>query len=442
MSGPAAFRTSLFSGMFLAALLAGCGAGYTRDMRSVTFDLRNDRPDLAVVEFRNTFTDSTGRNRLLYLMELGNLLRLAGDYDAAELLLLEADRLSDQQRGLRLGQEAGAFLTSDLALEFRGADYEKVMINYCLAVCYAARGNMQDALVECRRVNDKLRALNVRYENNRNRYSDDAFIRYFMGILYEKSGDLNNALIAYRNSATVYDSSYSRHYGITVPDRVRSDILRLSSRLGMQSLVQSYSSRWPDAEWDGHGPGPASGEVVVIMEMGLIPPKEEESHTFVVDDRVYRLALPAIPRKRPVYGSVELSSGNLSSLGFLAEDLTAIARKNLEDHAGRDIARAVARLSVKAGLSQAGEQLVEELTEEGSGAAQLTGFLLSLFGAATEQADLRAWLTLPARIYVARLSLPAGENPVEVTVNGRTVYREESLILEPGEIRLLFLREG
>ncbi|MFO8183108.1 MAG: hypothetical protein R6U39_02935, partial [Candidatus Aegiribacteria sp.] len=236
MSGTAVARTLLFTVIFMAVLLAGCGAGYTRDMRSVTFDLRNDRPDQAVEEFRNTFTDSTGRNRLLYLMELGNLLRLAGDYDAAERLLLEADRLSDQQRGVRLDQEAGAFLTSDLALEFRGADYEKVMINYCLAVCYAARGNMQDALVECRRVNDKLRALNVRYENNRNRYSDDAFIRYFMGILYEKSGDLNNALIAYRNSATVYDSSYARHYGITVPDRVISDILRLSSRLGMTSV--------------------------------------------------------------------------------------------------------------------------------------------------------------------------------------------------------------
>lgn len=442
MSGTAVSRTLLFIVMFLAVLLAGCGAGYTRDMRSVTFDLRNDRPDQAAEEFRNTFTDSTGRNRLLYLMELGNLLRLAGDYEAAERLLLEADRLSDQQRGVRLDQEAGAFLTSDLALEFRGADYEKVMINYCLAVCYAARGNMQDALVECRRVNDKLRALNVRYESNRNRYSDDAFIRYFMGILYEKSGDLNNALIAYRNSATVYDSSYTRHYGISVPDRVISDILRLSSRLGMTSVFQSYSSQWPDSEWEGQGPGPASGEVVVILEMGLIPPKEEESQTFVVDDRVYRLALPAIPRKQAVYGTVELSSGYLSNRGFLAEDLTAIARKNLEDHTGRDIARAVARLSLKAGLSEAGEQIVEELTEENSGISQLTGFMLSLFGAATEEADLRAWLTLPASIYVARLSLPAGENPVEVTVNGRTVYREESLVLEPGEIRLLFLREG
>jgi len=102
-------------------------------MRHVTSNLRMDRPDLALEEFRSDFTDSTGKDRLLYLMELGNLMRLSGDYASAEDLLLKADRLSDQQRGIELDQEIGAFLTSDLALEFRGADYEKVFINYCLA---------------------------------------------------------------------------------------------------------------------------------------------------------------------------------------------------------------------------------------------------------------------------------------------------------------------
>ena len=425
-----------------AFLAVSCGAGYYHDMRGVTTDLRNDRPDLALEEFRSEFTDSTGRNRLLYLMELGNLMRLTGNYATAEHLLLQADRLSDQQRGVELGQEVGAFLTSDLALEFRGADYEKVMINYCLAVCYAAQGNMEDALVECRRVNDKLRALNVSYEDNRNRYSDDAFVRYFMGILYEKAGDLNNALIAYRNSAAVYDSSYARYYGIPAPDRVKEDILRLSSILGMQSVFQEYSSRWPDANWSGQGADISRGEVVVILEAGLIPPRVERSHSFVVDDRVYRIALPAIPEKPRMQYTVELLSEESRSTGFLAEDLAGIASKNLQDHAGRDIARAAARLAVKAGISEAGEEIVEELTEENSGIAQLTGFVLSLFGAASEQADLRAWLTLPSQIYVARLSVPAGSRPVRVTINGSTVYSNDSLEVEPGRIRLLFLRES
>lgn len=422
--------------------ISGCATGYTNEMRSVTFNLSMDGPEAAVEEFRRNFTDSTGANRLLYLMELGNLLRLSGSFSAAENLLLSADRLSDQQRGIELDQEIGAFLSNDLALEFRGADYEKVFINYCLAVCYASENNMEDALVECRRVNDKLRALNLRYEENRNRYSDDAFIRYLMGILFEKAGDINNALVAYRNSAAVYDSSYASDYGISLPARVKSDILRLSSELGMQSVFQDYSSQWPDVSWEGEGVDPDNGEVVVILEAGMIPPRIEKSYTFVVDGKVYKVSLPGVAFAGHESWSVVLSSEKYSTDGFFAEDLAGIARKNLEDQAGRDIARAVARLVLKAGVAEAGEDLVENLTEENSGISRLTGFLLSLAGAATEQADLRAWLTLPSRIYVLRLRLPAGEHPVSVTVNGRTVFSDESMDVDPGGINLLFLREG
>ncbi|OPL20060.1 MAG: hypothetical protein AVO35_00980 [Candidatus Aegiribacteria sp. MLS_C] len=443
MNNPFAGKRLLMTfGTVLALIVsASCATSYTGDMRRVTSELRNNDPDQALEEFRRTFSDSTGRDRLLYLMELGNLLRLAGEYGQAGSVLLQADRLSDRQRGVDLGQQVGSFLTSDTALEFRGADYEKVMINYCLAVCYAAQGNMEDALVECRRVNDKLRALNVNYEDNPNRYRDDAFVRYFMGVLFEKAGDLNNALVAYRNSVSVYDSDYGEYYGLPAPDRVRADVLRLSSRLGMQSVYSEYASDWPDVEWEGLGPDVERGELVVIMEVGLIPPRQERTSTFMVDDRVYRIALPAIPGGSRVRSSLVVSSGSSVSSGFLTEDLTGIARKNLEDHAGRDVARAVARLAVKAGVSEAGEEIVEELTEEGSGIARFTGLVLSIFGAATEQADLRAWLTLPSQIYVARIALPAGEHPVNVSLDGRTVYSTGSMPIEAGGIELLFLRD-
>ncbi|MEN8208114.1 MAG: hypothetical protein ABFR50_02575 [Candidatus Fermentibacteria bacterium] len=437
-----AYKSFAAATFISAVIISGCATDYTTEMRPVTSNLRIDRTDLAIEEFRENFPDSTGRDRLLYLMELGNLMRLSGDFPAAENLLLQADRLSDQQRGIEPGQEVEAFLSSDLALEFRGADYEKVFINYCLAVCYASENNMEDALVECRRVNDKLKVLNQNYEENKNRYGDDAFIRYLMGIMYEKAGDLNNALIAYRNSLSVYDSSYASDYGLTAPRRVRSDILRLSSTLGMQSIYQDYSSSWPEVTWENEGPDRDHGEVVVILEAGMIPPRVGKTYTFVLDDRVYRVSLPAIPASRPQSWSVTLSSGDIETSGFLAEDLTAIARKNLEDHAGRDIARSILRLAVKAGVAEAGEQLVEELTEENSGISEVTGLLLSIVGAVTERADLRAWLTLPSRIFVARLRLPGGEHPVRVEVNGRIVYSDESMPIDCGEIHLLFLREG
>ncbi len=430
----------LFSGLLV---ISGCATDYTREMKPVRTDLRNERPDLALQEFREAFQDSTGKNRLLYLMEFGNLLRLSHEYTDAEAVLLQADRLSDQQRGIELGQEAGAFLSSDLALEYRGADYEKVLINYCLAASYASENNMEDALVECRAVNNKLRAFNLDYERNRNRYSDDAFIRYLMGILFEKSGDLNNALIAYRNSAAVYDSSYAAEYGIPAPRRVKSDILRLSSELGMESVFQNYRNQWPEIDgWQDQGPDASHGEIVVILEAGLIPTRVERSYTFVFDDRVYRLALPGIASFEQKTLSVVLSSGSRQSNGFLAEDLAAIALKNLEDQAGRNIVRSVARLAIKAGVAEAGEQIVEELTSENSTVSNIAGLLLSIAGAAAERADLRAWLTLPEQIYIARLTLPAGSHPLSVEVNGRIIFTDDAVSVVSGSINLYFLRES
>lgn len=419
-----------------------CTTSYTRTVHSAISELQRGNPQEALSTYREVYPDSTGKNRLLYLMETGNLLRLSGNYQMAETVLLAADRLSDTQRGIELGQEVESFLTSDRALEFRGADYEKILINYCLAACYASEGDMENALVECRHVNDKLKVLNSQYDTNPNRYNDDAFVRYMMGVLYEQAGDLNNALIAYRNSSAVYDSSYAQDYGIATPERLKADILRLSSELGMTSIFQNYSAMWTDIRWQDEGIDAEHGEIVVFLELGMIAEREEENFTFTVSDRVYRVALPIIPDFSSRISTAILTSGSYTSQGFLAEDLNSIARENLEDQAGRDIVRATARVIAKAGVAEAGEQIVEEFTGENSIESELTGLVLSIFGAATEAADLRAWLTLPAEIYVVRLTLPVGTHPVTLTADGNVVYQNRSFDIEANTIELLFLRES
>jgi hypothetical protein len=125
---------------------------------------------------------------------------------------------------------------------------------------------------------------------------------------------------------------------------------------------------------------------------------------------------------------------------FLVEDLNGIARKNLEDHSTRDVAAAIARLAVKAGIAEAGESLVREATDD-EDLAEGVGFVLSLIGASTERADLRAWLTLPAQIHMARMILPEGDREIEVVVNGRTAC-VSNVDVPDGGIRFLFVREG
>lgn len=426
------------TGLMLLAM--ACAAGYTVTLRPVVGILNTGRPEEAIVRLRQVFPDSTGNDRLLYLMELGNLARYAGLHPVARAALLRAESLSDTQRGTLLGQEAAALLTSDLAREFRGADYEKVFINYALAASFAAEGDFESALVEARRVNQKLRVFNSEYGENPNRYTDDAFVRYFMGTLYEAEGELSDALISYRRALQIYEGDYARNYGVPAPDPLRADVMRLAAATGFESLLSEYEQRWPGTDWESTGPGRGYGEVIVVLEAGSIARRTEVSYPITTDDRVFRISLPAIadfPR-RMVTASVVV--GGERAPFFLAQDMNALARQNLRDHAARDVIRAAARTAVKAGVAQLGQEIAEEASGD-STVGDVVGLLLSIAGAVTDRADLRAWLTMPAQVQISRIRLPEGSWPLTVTMNG-AVFNHPPVTVREREMVFVFLRHG
>lgn len=427
---------------FCAVVLLGisCATGYTGTVRPVVGMLESNQPRQAMDRLREVFPDSTGRDRLLYLMELGNLARYAGDHRVARAALLRAESLSDNQRGTAYDQEAAALLTSDLAREFTGADYEKVFINYALAASFAATGDFENALVEARRVNQKLRVFNSDYGENPNRYIDDAFVRYFMGMLYEADGELSDALVSYRLALQIYEGDYARNYGVPVPERLKVDLLRLADATGYESLLSEYNERWPGlASYDGIR-GTDTGEIVVVLESGSIAARHEESHSVVTENRVFNISLPAISaRPRRHVAATVMIAGN-SAQFFLVQDMNELARQNLQDHAGRDVLRAAARTLVKAGVSELGEQIAEDASGD-STVGDAVGLVLSIVGAVTDRADLRAWLTIPAQIHVARVRVPAGTWPVDIAVNGRASVLSPVQV-GPGETVFVFVRQG
>lgn len=226
------------------------------------------------------------------------------------------------------------------------------------------------------------------------------------------------------------------------------DLLRLSDRVGFESLHDSFAQQWPGLPWQDSGADSEEGrgEIVVFIERGLIPERAEVSVRAWHEGRVYRLAVPAIRASRRAHGSLMVSVGEWSSSSFLAEDLAAIAEKNLEDHAARDMARAIGRLASKVAMAEVGEQIVEEIAnEEEDGCwSEGTGFLLSLLGAATEEADLRSWLTLPSSVHIARVALPEGEYPLTISSSGSgsPIFHTDSFQVRAGRMSLLFMRSS
>ena len=97
----------------------------------------------------------------------------------------------------------------------------------------------------------------------------------------------------------------------------------------------------------------------------------------------------------------------------LMEDLDAIAMKSFSEKEGAILSRTVARALVK-----------YVATEKAEDKNEFLGFLVNMFGVSTEAADTRSWLSLPSKIYMARVSQFTGTDELVVELlngNGNVV---------------------
>ena len=139
------------------------------------------------------------QNRLLYFLQKGVVLQMMGQYEESNKFLEEAYLFTEDYRK-SYTKEAASILINPMVKPYTGEDHELVLTHYFKVLNYLRMRQFEEALVECRRVNNKLNQLNDRYEKKKNRYKRDAFAMNLMGIAYESSGDINNAFIAYRNA--------------------------------------------------------------------------------------------------------------------------------------------------------------------------------------------------------------------------------------------------
>jgi len=197
---PTALR--LVALLFLIAFQS-CGT-YNTQTSDIESNLFNGDFNQAITNIDKNKFLLKDRNRLLYLMEKGKVEHLRGNYEVSNALLEEAYIIIDDRINTNVGQAIAAKVTNAMAEPYKGEDFEKVTIHYYKALNYFQLGLPDAALVEAKRINLKLYQLNEKYSDNKNKYSEDAFSQILQGILYEATGDINNAFIAYRNAEEIY----------------------------------------------------------------------------------------------------------------------------------------------------------------------------------------------------------------------------------------------
>ena len=404
----------LIIGGFLVAALAGCA---TPRHLYPTVERLNAEGDFAgACRYVEEHAKDYGmRNRLLYELDRGMLAFAAGDYPDAIEAFTEAESLMENLYTISLINEATTWVINDNMAPYRGEDFESVMVNLFLALSYANLGQVEDALVEVRKIDSKLVAINLQYdEAHKNAYQEDPFARLLMGILYEMgktSADLNDAYISYYLAMKGYESEYSR-YGTTFPGVFAENVLSLAEFMGEKQL-QLVRQSFPQLSHPSLAERRKLAEVYCLHFNGRAPVKME-NQIFLPLPGGY-IAEVAFPRYQRILDQIARARLHARSLDddreyqgefALAEPIDSIAIENLENRQGRIMLKATARATAKYLAVMVGEAMMQ--SEEGI----LPGLVIAGFGnlllLTSEQADLRSWRTLPAEILISKLAIPPG----------------------------------
>lgn len=370
------------------------------------------------------------RLRFLFWVNAGMVASMQGKFEESNAYFEKADLfIEDYQKNFL--EEGGALLLNPNLSTYQGEDHEKLMINYYKALNYYQMGQYDEAIVECKRMDIRLHQLSEKYKSE-NKFSEDAFIHMLMGIIYDGTGDYNNAFIAYRNALEIYEGEYAKLFKMKVPEQLKHDLVRTADLSGIYNERDRFRSKF---NIDYERPDPNQSHVVVIWNNGLGPVKDEWGINFSIikyDDgwvsfvndnyhmnfRFYmgsdsdlsgitwvKVVFPKYV-ERPLYYTSATVSTELETMPLsLVEDVNAVSFKVLEERMLWEFGKSLLRVALKqAAAAQVGKD------NEGLGSA------LSILGSMTESADTRNWQTLPHSIYYTRLDV-ASDKDTEIEMD-------------------------
>lgn len=397
----------------ILALLTGC-ASYGNKFQPIERALLTHQPDRALAELEQHYT-AFGPDAPLYFLNKGMLLRMTGRFMESNAAFESAKKKISKVEAISLTEQTTSFIVNDTARSYDGEDFEKVLIHLYQALNYLDLQQPDEARVEVLQLDVRLREL---YDgSNETSLAEEMFARYLSGVIFEGLSEWSDALIACRKA---YEASklQAKKYGVPLPESLKYALLRLTERQGLDDELRRYREEFSINEWRSVGSRATNGELVLTLHSGLVALKGEAATQAidVTSGRLIRVALPVYRPRLQTVTQARLSVAGQSVPLDLVEDVNALAVKSLESHMAAITARAIARAAVKYRTAREADKRDPAL-----------GLIVNIAGAVTEQADTRSWSTLPARIYLGRLSLAPGIYPAQLELldgSGRLVHTQ------------------
>jgi hypothetical protein len=418
----------------LVAIMAGCaGQGIYPKLNQA---LRSGDCGAAAAIMADGREAYGGNSQLLYLLDAAMVALRCADYPLAQQHLRAAEQLAEKLWTESLSRNVAAFVANDYTLAYGGEDYERVMIHLVSAIGYLQMDQLDEALVEVRRLDSLLSVFSEKYRED-DVYKKDAFGRYLSGMLHEADGAYDDAFIDYSQAAGIYQNEWLA-YGTPLPEMLRQDLLRLAVTVDRMEDARRVVSDPVADSWKGGGLDPAAGKVVVIVFNGEGPHKIQDIAVVPTRGGPISIAFPKIVIGAPAcrQGTLALAgeSGSQQAVLSVVSDINRIAQKSLADRQGRIVAKAVARAVAKQVVIH-GIANTTESKEQKQAVAMLLNIANML---ALERADTRCWRTLPGTILMGRAVVMPGEYRLQLEMCNFPARDFGTIEVAAGQTRFLF----
>jgi uncharacterized protein len=391
-------------------LFMSCATMADFDFSAIDSSIR--RSDYAAV-----YTDLQAGSSKLYSkndlvledLDKGLISHYAGESDRSNKELSDAEQKIRDYYSKSVTQTITSFVVNDTVKDYSGETYEDIYTNIFKGLNYLSLGQFDEAFVEIRRFDNKLKEITSQYQGqlaNEKRqlssgaesvpavnlkFHNSALARYISMLMYRSEGNPDDARIDYNQLKDAFVLQ-SELYHFDVPHSIDGDI---EIPRGMARLN-------------------------IISFTGLAPVKVENTVRVTTAGTYYKLALPEMKKRgsRIAYAEVTALSKTDDSASTQRmekiESIEDIALDTYQQHYAliftKTLARSIAKAATTAVLNDRSQN------EQGSAAGLFS--LLSLASAltteVTERADVRTSRYFPAAASVAGMNLVPGTYDISV----------------------------
>jgi hypothetical protein len=359
-------------------------SGYTLEYETMVSSLTKGAFDSAFTQADTLYqksqkTDGAKQNKYLSLLERGKVALAARKFDQSIADLQEAEkRFLTIEGTISLTEGFGSILSDDTAAEYEAEMHEKLMISPYLIIAYLSTGDFNGAIVERNRTITKINQY-IQEKPDERAYLENPFARYLTAIIYEMEDRKDDAKIEYKKL------------------KWDQEIVRIDGKKGKTT------------------------DLVILVDVGLAPQKFQRKWgpTLIPGVGVVGFAYAEYaPTPTAVTAcNVYLDEKSIGSAKLLYDlENTVITQYDKNKPALQ--AKIVARMTAKAATQFAAKMAAKEVLKNIPFASLFADLAIDSAGAAwmaSEQADLRGWLSLPKQIKYLRVDgLEPGEHTIKI----------------------------